>query len=561
LGQQVTQAGQHLEQAEHYTFQRQRAQDVLDGKTQLQDYRQTLQAWYVQRAEGPYQTLSEDTLKEGKRLIDVMGHSLTPQARALFTEDANQVLSVIQQHSLGEYSKRRDQHRIMTMGREIHQVQENLFKTSDPYARDVIVGQFEDLGAQMVDAGLLAAHQWLTMRQKTMDAVALQGNQQMIQAYPDLMRTQYMAQLTGQPTREDLPLAPAESLAELHQQAVTVSKARFAEQEHQERYQAYKLSEQQRVNSRDLTTRLYTTPLTPASVPKFQEILTQAAAGLKAGTLDERAGEHLMNTAQNHMQAAAKPPPLHDDEALASTISLATRMAETPEEFERARELLSTQALGRLKRNTFEDLSDALERRQAASDWRSIPQARAGKDIIMRGAMVPYGGSLAGIMKPQMQQKTSWAVDSWEAQLQEVWNTAPPQRRKAAVAQAAEALAWEARRQHLQPDVNNEADAQEYLPPQVQRANTPQELAQEIHALRMLGWSNGSLLILRDNWHRWYTTWPKGPDGMPQRAGSGSGARTGTSSPSGTSSSSTTRSPYQLPGGTPAESSQGRRSN
>jgi hypothetical protein len=546
FGEQNVQTAQYLQQAEGYQFQRQRAQDVLDAKTELQDTRQLLLTKYDELLQGDYRTLPEDVLKEGNRIIQERGRNLSPQARALFTEDAKQALTVLQQNALGERTKRRDQNTVYTMSREIQQVQELMLRTTNPYEQDVVLGQFDDLAQQFVASGLVRGEVMADMRKKTLDAVADQRVQQAIQAYPDAMRQNLMAQLTGHPTREDLPQARPESLAELHQQSVAVSKARFAEQEHKERYQAYQLSEQQRVNSRELTTRLYTTKLEPGSVPKFQDIIRQAEAGIKTGTLDERQGEHIMQTALSHMQTASKPPVVQDDEMLASSISLSVRMAERPEEFERARNLLSTQALGRLKRNTFEDIYDALERREAASNWRQFPEVRAAKDILVRGAMVPYGGTLAGQMKPQMQQKLTWAIDSWEAQLQEVFND--PQQGPRTVKQLAEAFAWENRRQLLQPDINNEADAQEYLPPQVQRATTPVELAQEIHALRMLGWSNGSLLIIRDNWHRWQ-------DSMRKREGSGVVPPTGGRTSPGASN------PYQLPGETPAQQQQGRRSN
>jgi hypothetical protein len=556
LGTQVAQAGQYLQQAEAYQFQRQRAQDVLDSKTELQETRQLLLTKYDELLQGDYRTLPEDVLKEGNRIIQERGRHLSPQARALFTEDAKQALTVLQQNALGERTKRRDQNTAYTMSREIQQVQALMLRTTTPYEQEVVLGQFDDLAAQFVSTGLVRGEVMATMRQKTLDAVADQRVQQMIQAYPDAMQQNLYAQLTNQPTREDLPQARPESLAELHQQAKTMSKARFAEQEHKERYQAYQLSEQQRQNSRELVTQLYTTPLTPASVPKFQEILTQAAAGLKSGVLDERMGEHIMNTAQAHMQTASKPPVFRDDPETEYTLSLAIRMAERPEQFAQARDMLTSQARGRLKPETFGQLYDKLEQREAASNWRHFPEVRAAKDILVRGAMVPYGGTLAGQMKPMMQQKLTWAIDAWEAQLQQMFDD--PQQGPRQVKQLAEAFAWENRRQMLQPDINNEADAQEYLPPQIQRATTPVELAQEIHALRMLGWSNGSLLIIRDNWHRWRDSWSRGADGLPmppRQSQSGGGQR-----PVSPSGSSGTRNPYQLPGEAPAQQ-QGRRSN
>lgn len=532
FGGQVAQTGQYLQQAEAYQFQRQRAQDVLDAKSQLQEYRQQLLTTYDGLTQGDYRTLPEDTLKEGKKLIENLGRGLTPQARALFQEDANQALTAVQQSALAERTKRRDQATAYTLSREVQQVQELMLRTMDPYQQEVLLGQLDDLSRQFVNTGLVRGEAMADVRKKTLDAIADQQVQRAIAANPDLMKQQLLAQIQGESTQEGWPLARLETLPQLYQQAVQLSRTQFREREHDERYAHWKRSEQQADNSRELRAQIYTTPMTPASVATFEKILAQAALATRNGDLDETTGEHLMRTAQAHMATAAKPPVMQDDVETERTLALAIRAAERPEEFERVRTMLTDAGRGKLKPETFSSMYDKLEQREGAAQWRQFPEVRAAKDIIMRGALVPYGGTLAGQTKPQMQQQLTWAVDAWEAQLQGLFDD--PQGGPRAVRKQASALAWENRRVMLRPDM---ADAQDYLPPDVQDARTPVELAEKIHALRMLGWSAGSLLIIRDNWHRWQ-------DGVREgRPASGTGQPPRPAAPPGPAS-------YQLPGGT-----------
>jgi hypothetical protein len=528
MGQHIEQAGQFLVQADAYQAQRARAQGVLDSTLGFQVWAQEFQPAAAELAKGDYRTLPEQTVKLGKSLADkvALERNLSPEAKALFREKTEAAITKAQSDALGIKNQRFHQDTAFAMSTAVYQAQQEAAAAKDDTDLRMALDRLHGTLAEGVPAGLWHGDVAAKMYRDTETTVYKDRVARATQVNPDAMKTQLLAQLQGEPTRSDLPLAPPEYLAELYQHAQQVSAYQFQQKEHQERYADYARQKQQTLNSRDLRTKVYTTSLIPENVPTFQSIIEQAATAVKTGELDETTGEHIMHTAQAHMTTAGRPPPLRDDEPTKRTLNLAIRAAARPEEFDQVRNMLTEATKnGQITADTYGPMYDKLDQREkVATDWLAYPEVQAAKNVIMRGALVPYGGTLAGQMKPLMQQKLTWAVDTWEAQLESLY--ADPQGGPKAVKAQADALAWEARRQHLQPDINNKADAEEYLPPEVQKATSPAELAQAIHALRMLGWSNGSLLIIRDNWHRWMDAQREqaarrsgpvtpGPSGMP----------------------------------------------
>jgi hypothetical protein len=503
----LQQVGVTMTQAEALRQHQQRAQDTLDGKVQLQDYRQALQQRYSELQEGDYRTLAKDTMAEGKRLIAEMGAPLTPQARALFTEDAEQVLSTVQQHALGEYSRRRDQVAGYALSREIQQFQESYARARTPYDRQVMLGQFDDFLERNAATGLYQGTALADVRKKTLDAVAVQEMQTLIQADPDRaernlrFQTRQASGLAGPDEQGDpgFPTAPPEHLAQLTAQAAQVRRERFAMEEHQERYTAYRHREQQQVNLRPYLSTLYSTLPIPANVPTFQALITKAREDMLRGDIDEGAFEHVASAAQAHASAAAKPPPIEDNDEVERAINVAVRLAETPEQFDQARAFL-TQAVQNkaLKPETYGNLADKLESRERQNDIRQRASVKAAKDILMRGALVPYGGAFAGQMRPKQQQKLQFALDAFEAQLDVL--AQQPGGTRLIDARARE-MAWDARIQFMAPDIDDPAE--EYLPQEARQATTPHDLAQVLAQLRSRGWADGTLAQILQNWHAW----------------------------------------------------------
>jgi hypothetical protein len=541
----IEQAGGLAVRTEELQAHRQRAFDTQNATQQKQEFRLTIQPAYEEWKQQDWQTLPERVQEEGRKMIQAHAAQLkTPYAKALFEADATQLLAVFQQQAIAERTKRTEGNTAFLLGREVQQAQEALAKATTPYEVLVAQGHLEATVTRFVDTGLMGGAEGATLLKKTTDAVQDERVQVAIQADAQRMKVQLETQ-SGNVLRGDdpatgtdpnLPLARPEALAKQSQQAREVARAQFAEKEHQERYADYQRQKQQTQNSGELLTRLYKTAPIPDNVPTFQRIIEDAAKAIETGALDPTTGAHIMSTAQTHATAAAKPPVQRDDPTVERTIAMAVYRAEAPQEFAQAREALTKAGVSQLTPETFGKLSDKLEQRERQAYWRARPAVQAGKDVILRGAVVPYGGSLAGIMKPKQQQKLLQAMDAYEQQIATLAEQDIREADKRAVD-----MAWNVRIQFMKPDKDDPAE--EYLPPEAQAAKTPHELATVLQKYRAQGWADGTIAQILQNWHAWkdYET------ARQERAG-------------GQRGSGTTPQPrsYQLPGTTPPSTTEPR---
>lgn len=523
-------AGGAMVQAEALKLHRQRAFDVLNKETAHDEWQLAFQPRAAELRKENWQTYPERLEEEGKRLMEEHGTTLSPQARLMFEHKAKQTLSVFQQRALAERSAMTDQATLYRLSRNIQQAQEAMANAVTPYDREVAKGQFEDFTNELVATGLADGQRVADAQKKTYDAVKVQDVQNAIQRNPDAMVRQLDAQLAGTPTREDLPVAPVEQLATLRQQAGEVSNARFAQEEHRARYADYKRKQEQDRATIDLRANVYGTLPTPENVPTFQRLLTQAQQMMRNLEIDEKDGTALINDARQMMLTAQKPREVDNPEVERQARTLA-QTAEAPQQFTAARQFLQSVMSPQhpqLKPETYSAIMDKIEQREKGAYWRNRPAVVAGKDVLMRGVLIPYGGSLAGMMKPEMQQKLQFAMDAYEQELSTLLND--PKQGTTALDRDAVDIAWKYRVQFLKP---NPDSAQEYLPPEVQAVQTPYELSVVLARLRGEGWSDGTIKQLIVNWQAWRSY-------LGEQAG-----RRGTM---GTGTQLQPRS-YQLPGG------------
>jgi hypothetical protein len=531
-----------MQQTAQLEQRRQQAQDVLDATLADQDFAQRYDARVAELEQGDYRVLPKSVLDDGNTLLGQIANErgLSPQAKAILTARAQERMTVAQQRALSFRAKRQDQDKTYALSNAVHEAQQRVANARDPYERQVAWGQFEETltafqASYLADPGALAE-----LRVKTAKAIEVQTVQTAIQADPEAMYTQLLAQTRGEPTREELPLAPMESLAQLTAQARDVRRQQWGEREHQERWQDYQVKKRQEENSVELRTSIYTTPVNPSNVATFDKLIRQAAEMMKRGELDESTGEHLMQTAQAHSIQAAKPPVRIDDPAAKDTLTLMVMQAQTPDEFTRAREMLTQAGVKKLTPETYMQFVDKLDSREKGRFWHDLPEVRAAREILVRGAIIPYGGSFAGQMKPKMQQKLSLALDTWEYALQQRLDD--PRQGLDAVRRDARRLAEDMRQRYLVPDFEDKADVQEYLPPEAQQAKNPHELAQVLHKWYQEGIPPWQINIMRENWHRW-----KGVLGWEPRssAPSSSAPTLPPSSPPGPAQPAAPQTPYR----------------
>jgi hypothetical protein len=508
LPESLQQAGSLAVQTEELQARRQRVFDTLNGQTAGAEIRVPLQTLDARLRQENWQTAPGRFEEEADKLIREYStaQKLSPQAHAIFYKDAKEYASVLHGRATEEMVRQTKQQTAFATATRVQQAQEDYANATNTYERTLAWGRIEEGMQQLVEVGAVGGTEAATVLKKTSDSFKVQTVQTATQAEPDRMKQQLQQQsanvLAGRDPDEGtdpaLPLAPLEHLAKLTQEATETSRARFAMAEHLEQRDDRLRKKQQERNSIGVSATLFTTPLTPDNVPTFEKLRQEIGQKILTGEIERTTGEHLIQTSLT-LGKAASAPRQTDDLETERIVRLMVHQARTPEQFAAARQALVTimeQPNPKLKPETFSQLDDKLTQREKGSAWREQPQAKAGNDILMRGALVPYGGTLAGQLKPQMQQKLIWAKDAWEQQMQTLYERDP----QAAEKQAVE-LAWQARIQFLKPEKDD--PAQEYIPPEAQAAKTRHELAVVVSKLRSQGWADGSLAQIVQNWHTW----------------------------------------------------------
>lgn len=382
-GEAVSQAGTFVLRAEEFQAARQRAQALLDAKTHLQEYRLHAQPLYDRLRQGDYQTFPETLVDEGTQLIADMGLRLSPQARAVFREEATQFLGLQQQKAFDERIRRRDQATTFVLVRESQHLQERMASATTPLDRLSARDDFERTMSELVQAGLADGARAADVVRKTLDAVAVQDVQIMIQAHPDAMRRQLRAQTQGDPTREDLPLAPRAHLAALTQEAAAVYRERLTEIEHHELMTDRRRATLQGQVAMDLRSRLTEIVPTPENVPQYDALLTEINTRARAGALAKADHDGLL-TEQRTLRATAVNPPQVDDPATERRLVLLLAAADNPQDFAEVRTQI-VQASMRLKVDTFKGLLLEAKDRERADHWSNLPGVKAGMQTILGG--------------------------------------------------------------------------------------------------------------------------------------------------------------------------------
>jgi hypothetical protein len=433
----LQQVGVTLTQAEALRQHQQRAQDTLDGKVQLQDYRQALQQRYSELQEGDYRTLAKDTMAEGKRLIAEMGMHLTPQARALFTEDAEQVLSTVQQHALGEYSRRRDEHAKYAFARELQQFQEAYARARTPYDREVLQGQLDDFMQQGAASGLFPGQALAEAQKKMGESVAVQDWETLIQADPDraarnLRITARIATgMAGPEEQPDpgLPEVPPDQLPRLSQLATEVSWGRLQRGWALERDAERRFDQGRQAVEANIIARLSTLDPIPENVRALDGLLAEVNRNAQGDhpVIRPEAQMPLLHAIQS-VKAAALKPREGDDEGTARTLTLRIDAADNAQQLEETR-LAVFQAAPLLKPSTVRTMLTSLRERKEASHYSNIKGFRDGMAILL-GADTNEAAYFAWMRQAgdaETEERQRRAIDLFRATMQRLVRESPAQ--------------------------------------------------------------------------------------------------------------------------------------
>ena len=385
FGAQNWQTTQFLVQAENYQAQQQRAQDVLDSTLSLHEGLRRYQEAQAERQQGDYRTLPQDVERIGKDIFAqvALERKLTPQAKALLAEKSAPVITQAQHAALGVKTKRFEEEKVFGMSTAVSQVQDAAMRARDDGELGMILDGFKGTLSEWVSAGILRGGEAGSLYQKTKQVVEKERVSQAIQTDPTAMKLQLFNQMNQRPTSTALPLAPADSVAQSHQEAVQVEHQRMGQIEHAERVADHKFKREQDENANALRAVISDIPGTPADVGQYQRLradVNNFAQGPKP-KIDGHTQRELLHELRT-LEAAARSPRTHDDYQTENDLIIKIDAASNNRDYEAVRAQV-IQSASLLKAETRQSMLGTIRERQRQDHWTQLPGVREGFRIIM----------------------------------------------------------------------------------------------------------------------------------------------------------------------------------
>jgi len=367
--------------------QQQKAQDVLDSKLQQHLFQQDVQSrWNEERQNPEYATLTERTMVAGKSLMDEHLKRLkSPQAQALFRENAEQYITLVQQKTFGEQQSRRDNATkfmlLQTAQGYIKQYSQAVNETERLAAQN----ELEKTLYQAVTTGLIDGAQASETLAKTEHSALVASSQIAIQADPDGMRRHLMDLGAGGQGNPAFPVPPRDSLAPLLQQAGELQRQRIAEISNTESWTQRRVEQLQDQAAGNRRAEVLQIELQPQNVPQLQDQLAKAQEDWARGALKKSDYENLTTFITTQIEKAKSPPPRRDDQPTEDRARLMISLSRLPGDFQATRNYL-IESQRRLSAETFTTLNRDLDTREKGSLYFNRDTYQQGLDLIAPGA-------------------------------------------------------------------------------------------------------------------------------------------------------------------------------
>lgn len=420
IGGQVGQAGQYLQQAEAYQFQRQRAQDVLDSTLGFQDFAQQYQPALAERQKGDYRTMATDVVKMGRDLAKQVAQQrqLSPQARALFQEKAETAITRAQQGALEFSTQRFQQDSIFAVSTEVQQVQADAADARDEGELMMTLGRLQGTLMQGVSSGLWGGDVAAKMYRETeftvrKDRAARQIWNTPHESFQELLRmSQGQRATTG--AFQHLPTPLIEPL--LREAATRIGHVAQL-QEVQRRAVKAQQQDLQNRNAIQLTADLHSVKPLPENVALLEQHVERIRLAGPAGHLEKDEYQQLLNHATAWAEKARAFVP-RDDEAKKKALQVVLTSLQTPEDYRWFKDQVAANGDG-LTGDTYQKLmqdADTYANRNHPLNIEEYKEAR--RRILDWAGINPSSPApvIAGILRTADQENTAnalLALQSW----------------------------------------------------------------------------------------------------------------------------------------------------
>lgn len=392
LGQSVMQAADLTVRTEAIKAQSRKAQNILDGKKQYQEFGLRADALYNQLQQGDYHTLPETFMEQSRQLMQSMGEGLNPQARQLYEIDALQRIDVLQSRAFGEYSKRRDNDTAYSLQQDATQFSDRYVNAENDYERIVARTQLRQTYDRYVNAGLITGAKAEHDYQLTIKGADFNRLKLLNQAAPEQMRQHYTAIQRGE---AGLPGVPKPDMGQLDALMDDAEKEYRdgLEAGHRADLQAEKSQrkafDQQEGIYRGKLFELLNTEAPPEAYTAFRRDISAARA---RGDLSTEAEQQLLGTATSLQNATLRTDAAtKDDEPTLArfTHGLHAPSPQTP--WPTAQEIREAVDQKKLTANTASELYRRRTQLLDDAHYSKLPEVQQGKSRIRSAIMQVIG--------------------------------------------------------------------------------------------------------------------------------------------------------------------------
>lgn len=475
LGAGAGQAAGYLAQAEALRAHTTRAQDLLDSKTGLQTFRQALQPAYQEELNNPeYATLGSRVLARGKTLIDQHSATLrSPQAQALFREDAEQALTLTQQHALGEEGRRRQGAAQLMISREVQQAQESIARAQNDVDRLAAQNGLEDTLLRAVSVGLVDGAVAGKILTQTDEAVRFNNGAAIVRTNPARAITDLDALLRDPSAKVAFPAlsqVPPGKLPELYDTAVSQLKERVSADEHRAAAAKRHLQERQALTASTFQQRI--TGTTGVTVADMVALLPELNQARQRGELGEQDYRQLTQDAQaliGRLREDAYKD--RDVPQVAQEAILRIEAAQTPGELDRARSYVQENTAN-LSTGRIQGLLETIRRRRDQENPLNNDVAKEARREFLSGFFP--GGIVPAVLEkiePAIKTQSSAGLRTLNDELQRIYT----EQGVTAMERQAIGIARELRESYLPLEQAQVSSLLKGLPPEYLQVQTREE--------------------------------------------------------------------------------------
>jgi len=419
VGQSLEGLASSLNQRQELAMRQAKARNTLLAQDALNTYTVDLDTFGAQDQQNPdYTNHAQRVLDYGRQRISELAQPMSPGARELFHVHAGQRLAEVNRQAL-TFAQQTMLAQVPRIADQTDQAYINgaLGATDDADLAQKTVQYMRSIQG-LVDAGLMYQPEATQRMQKAQEAVETKGMLLKIDTDPAGSLLHLVGLAQGQPGQPGYPVPPESHLAPLIEHAQQQLRSQVTLTEAQQAAQHRVLQDSQGRRASEYRMQIYKVG---ATIPELVGLLDPINTDRQTQALGEADHKELLQDVEHVMEKIRNDATKDVDvPAIAKEARLRIDMAETPEQLDRARDWIRSNAES-LSSGRFQELLTKVETKRQGDDPLNDDQVKEGRRIILAGAFP--GGIVPAVLDKidaGIKSRLSDAVDAYFQSMRDV---------------------------------------------------------------------------------------------------------------------------------------------